>query len=67
MNEAHIRSRLYDFVQSCGGQKEAAKALHISQTHISLMLSGKRHIPDRIARKFGYKQVTRYERVINGG
>jgi len=66
MDETHIRSRLYDFVEGCGGQKEAAKIFHISQAHISLILSGKRHIPDRISRKFGYKQVTRYERVING-
>jgi len=66
MDEIQIRSLLIDFVECCGGQKEAAKALHISQAHISLILSCKRHIPDRISRKFGYKQVIRYERVFNG-
>ena len=45
---------------------EAAYHLHISPIILSGMLSGKRPITERVARKLGYTIVRMYKRANNG-
>lgn len=55
MDDTKVINDMHHFVQAHGSQKEAAKALKISEQYLSDMLKGRRKITEKIAWKFAYR------------
>lgn len=54
---AMLRAR----VKAAGNQRDAAKALGISQQYLSDVLSGARPVSDRLLRRLGLRKVITYQ------
>lgn len=59
-SEKELFQELYDFCHDAKTQAEAAKALKVSPQYLSDMLRGNRALSPKVAKFFGYKQVTVY-------
>jgi hypothetical protein len=61
-----VLARFQDLVSSVGGRREFCERFDISAPYMSLLLSGKRHIPEALHPMLGIKLVItpmRYEEV----
>ena len=55
-----IRLKILNLVIVTGTQKEAAKLLEITPSHLSDILRGRREVSSAVARRLGYRKVISY-------
>ena len=61
MTPADLRAELKCRVSEAGSQRDAARALGISQAQVCLVVTGRRKFSDRMAAKLGYRKVVTFE------
>ena len=62
VSEEDVLAALRRFVHEKGSQALAAEALGFKESYLSLILSGKRPLPQSVAEKLGYQRVDLYEK-----
>lgn len=56
-----IRAALVRYIDAAGSQRKASLTLHVSQAHISDVLTGRRNPGLKIIAALGLKRVVQYE------
>lgn len=61
MSPADLRADLERRVSEAGSQKVVARAVGISQSHLNMLLTGRRVMTGKVAAKLGYRKVVTFE------